>query len=323
MRRECNRSAYVLPFCYKFIKTTTHQNLNSTEFVNKTQLNNNSEQSTHNKNNTIESNPYYAKYSHKIEKLKQENGSINNRNDRKESNNEFKLNDNQINENIDKTENFCANNQNKKRFNSDFKSNDCHKSSVHSLDRIVKLDLLRDKSAEEITNIWSSYHKSKDCIYAVIPGNTYDKMFSMAQKYPTFIFPIPRLNKRENNENAYEFILSQFNGHKCSFTPLASYQSHKERAETCLTISHFPELQRDKGIVLMFGQYDQNILNCFESQCLANQLQWYYGGKDNMKQTILLHTFNNEPNLFNYLDLIKELEEGILRMNNSSNNYNK
>jgi ATP synthase F1 complex assembly factor 1 len=38
-----------------------------------------------------------------------------------------------------------------------------------TLNDIMKVDLLQEKTAEEITTIWKDYHKEKDCIFAAIP----------------------------------------------------------------------------------------------------------------------------------------------------------
>lgn len=81
---------------------------------------------------------------------------------------------------------------------------------------------------------------------------------------------------------------------------------HKENAPECLNIVHYTEL-RDKGIVLMRGEYDTQVLNPQEAQCLANQLQLYYCKGDKSKME-LLETFNNRPDNFKHMDLIKEME---------------
>lgn len=81
---------------------------------------------------------------------------------------------------------------------------------------------------------------------------------------------------------------------------------HKENAPECLNIVHYTEL-RDKGIVLMRGEYDTQVLNPQEAQCLANQLQLYYCKADKSKME-LLETFNNRPDNFKHMDLIKEME---------------
>lgn len=64
---------------------------------------------------------------------------------------------------------------------------------------------------------------------------------------------------------------------------------------------------RDKGIILMRGEYDSNVLNGQEAQCLANELQMFYCKDDPAKQQ-LLETFTKKPDEFKHMDLIKEVE---------------
>ncbi len=68
----------------------------------------------------------------------------------------------------------------------------------------------------------------------------------------------------------------------------------------------------------MFGEYDKNILNSIEAQCLANQLQWYYSADQNMRQSILLHRFNCEPSLFDHNKVIEELENNLMTVGMTS-----
>ncbi|CAK1578898.1 unnamed protein product [Parnassius mnemosyne] len=167
------------------------------------------------------------------------------------------------------------------------------------LDAIFKMDLVKDKDALEIQGIWEEYHKNKEVISAIIPVEVYTTLQQNMREYPTFIFPLPR-------SQGYEFIMSQCYGHTVHFTPLLAFQVHKENAPECLTMVHYIELS-DKGIILMRGEYDKNVLNAQEAQCLANQFQMYFCGKDKAKLQ-LLETFNKKPDSFKHMDLISELE---------------
>ncbi|KAH9637110.1 hypothetical protein HF086_013926 [Spodoptera exigua] len=112
------------------------------------------------------------------------------------------------------------------------------------LSDIFKIELVKDKDAKEIQQIWEEYHKSKEV--------------------------------------------------------------HKENAPECLTIVHYTELA-DKGLILMRGEFDKNVLDGQEAQCLANQFQMYYSGKDSTKLQ-LLNTFTKNPDTFKHMDLIAQLE---------------
>ncbi|KAL0269476.1 UNVERIFIED_CONTAM: hypothetical protein PYX00_007190 [Menopon gallinae] len=168
------------------------------------------------------------------------------------------------------------------------------------LDDVMKTELLRDKSADEIKDIWLDYHKTKDGIAGVVPKEVYKIMEERGREFSTFLLPVPR-------SQGYEFIMCQFLGNEVHFTPLIAYQTHKENAPECLTMTFYTDLIEEKSIVLMKGEYDSNILNCQEAQCLANELQLYYS-QNSERRINLLKKFTYSPNEFNHMDLIAELE---------------
>ncbi|XP_043498495.1 ATP synthase mitochondrial F1 complex assembly factor 1 [Polistes fuscatus] len=169
------------------------------------------------------------------------------------------------------------------------------------LSDIMNIEMIKGKTKEEIGEIWMEYHKQKDYICAIIESEQYEKILGYGSKYPLFLLPLPR-------KQGYEFFLSQFQGNKVYVTSLLWYQTHKENAPECLTLTHYTEFKDSMGIVLMRGEFDLNFLNCQEAQCLTNELQLYYIGK-NSQRLKLLETFNNNPNNFKYNDLINHLEK--------------
>lgn len=168
------------------------------------------------------------------------------------------------------------------------------------LDSLMKIELIKDKSKEEITQIWYEYHKQKDCICGVLTKDQFNKMFERGKKYSTFLLPLPR-------ENGYEFIVTQFHGTEMHMTPLLWYQTHKENAPECLTMIHYTELLDSKGIVLMKGEFDTKSISAQEAQCLANELQMYYCS-DHTQRLRLLQLFTEKPDEFKHMDLIAHLE---------------
>ncbi|XP_034828351.1 ATP synthase mitochondrial F1 complex assembly factor 1 [Maniola hyperantus] len=167
------------------------------------------------------------------------------------------------------------------------------------LSDIFKVELVKDKDAAEVQIIWEVYHKNKEVISATIPKDLYSQIHQNMKQYPTFLFPLPR-------SEGYEYVMCQCYRHAVHFTPLLAYQVHQENAPECLTMVHYTEMS-DKGIVLMRGDYDKNALTGKEAQCLANQFQMFYNGKDKNKSK-LLETFTKTPDSFKHVDLITELE---------------
>ncbi|XP_044253806.1 ATP synthase mitochondrial F1 complex assembly factor 1 [Tribolium madens] len=172
--------------------------------------------------------------------------------------------------------------------------------SEASLDKVMKLDLIKDKTPEEIKEIWHQYHIQKNYISAVVPADDYAELEARGRQYPTFLFPLPR-------KEGYEFIMAQFEGNCVHFTPLLYYQVHKENAPECLTMTHYTELKDEKKIVLMRGEYDKNVIDLKEAQCLANQLQLYYV-RPTGAHLELLERFTKRPDEFKHMDLIKQIE---------------
>merc|ERR1712013_593997 len=143
-----------------------------------------------------------------------------------------------------------------------------------SLNTIMKVELLADKTPEEIAQIWSEHYASKDAVAAVIPVETYKIM--------------------------------QFLGHEAHFSTLINYQAHKENAPECLSMVHYTELAEEKGILLMVGEYDKDVINPREAKCLADQVEIYYSRPSENKLD-LLNKFTKSPQYFNHIDLINEM----------------
>ncbi|KAJ3644849.1 hypothetical protein Zmor_022550 [Zophobas morio] len=168
------------------------------------------------------------------------------------------------------------------------------------LDKVMKIDLIKDKSADEIREIWHEYHVQKNFIAAVVPAHDYEELETRGREFPTFLFALPR-------SQGYEFIMSQFDRNCVHFTPLLYYQVHKENAPECLTITHYVEFKDSKKIVLMRGEYDKNVIDLKEAQCLANQLQLYYV-RPTTEKLELLQRFTEKPDEFKHMDVIKQIE---------------
>lgn len=172
-------------------------------------------------------------------------------------------------------------------------------SSKKSLDSIVKLELLADKSAKEIEEIWCKHYLEKDAVAAVIPTATFQVMQERFQQFNTFLFPLPR-------DQGYEFFVVQFLGQEAHFTSLINYQAHKENAPECLNMMHYTELAESKGVVLMVGEYDKDILSSTEARCLADQVELYYS-RPSAARLDILTKFTSTPTLFSHDDLITEM----------------
>ncbi|XP_042807460.1 ATP synthase mitochondrial F1 complex assembly factor 1 isoform X2 [Panthera onca] len=141
-----------------------------------------------------------------------------------------------------------------------------------TLSSIFNIEMVKDKTAEEIRQIWQQYFAAKDTVYAVIPEEKFDLIWTRAQSCPT---------------------------------------TRGDAAASQLVLYHYPELKEEKGIVLMTAEMDTTFLNVAEAQCIANQVQLFYA-TDRKETYELVETFNFRPNEFKYMSVIAELEQSGL-----------
>jgi len=172
-------------------------------------------------------------------------------------------------------------------------------SGEKTLDKVMKVELLRERSGEEVAAIWTEYWLHRDAVSAAIPAATYQEMRQRFQEFPVFLLPLPR-------DQGYEFIMVQFKGDEAHFSTLINYQAHQENAPECLGLVHYAELAGEKGLVLMAGEYDTNILSPKEAKYLVDMLEIYYA-KPSESKLKLLQKFTNTPALFNHMELIDEI----------------
>jgi len=169
-------------------------------------------------------------------------------------------------------------------------------SEKKGLDSIIKLDLISKLPVEDIKKIWVDYYSNKDAVCAVIPSDTFTVIRTVAESYPVFIYPIPR-------ENGYEMLMCQYSNNDFHFTSLHNYQRYKEYAPNQLTLKHFTELEKDKGIVLMSGMLTDNSISVTDAQFLSYQLQHF-----STRRPDLIRNFNTHPESFKVDDIIDALD---------------
>ncbi|RMC08640.1 hypothetical protein DUI87_14888 [Hirundo rustica rustica] len=173
-----------------------------------------------------------------------------------------------------------------------------------TLDSILNVEMVKEKSAEEITQIWNQYFSAKDTVYAVIPADKFDLMWKRAQNCPSFLYALPR-------KEGYEFFVGQWSGTELHFTSLINVQTQGETAPSQLVLYHYPDLQKEKGIVLMTAEMDSKFLVVHDAQCLANQVQLFYATEHSQTYE-LVETFNHRSSEFKYMSVIAELEQSGL-----------
>ena len=65
-------------------------------------------------------------------------------------------------------------------------------SGEKTLDKVMKLELLVDRTADEVAAIWTEFWSHKDAVSAAIPSDVYKEMKERFDRFNTFLFPLPR-----------------------------------------------------------------------------------------------------------------------------------
>uniref|UniRef100_A0A674N3Y3 ATP synthase mitochondrial F1 complex assembly factor 1 n=1 Tax=Takifugu rubripes TaxID=31033 RepID=A0A674N3Y3_TAKRU len=176
-----------------------------------------------------------------------------------------------------------------------------------TLDSILNVELVRDKTGEEITKLWMEYFSTKDTISAVIPTSTYELMHGRSRSCPMFLYALPQ-------KEGYEFFIGQWSGDQLHLHPSSTSRcvcTLGEQAPSQLILYHYPDLKQEKGLVFMTAEMDSKFITVHQAQCLANQVQLFYGTQ--RQETFrLAETFNHHPAEFKHMLVIAELEQSGL-----------
>jgi len=149
-------------------------------------------------------------------------------------------------------------------------------------------------TSAQVSALWTAYHLSRSggtgrgYVCASVPLNVYQKMAGIAERYSTFVVPVPRVrevteSKVEGEENtAYEFYFLQWDFHDAPpvpsatddpfarptpavpndnpktsttlFTPLQEYKMRMSFATPYLVMTHYTDLAHSHGVVLLRGE---------------------------------------------------------------------
>ncbi|XP_070764930.1 ATP synthase mitochondrial F1 complex assembly factor 1 isoform X1 [Enoplosus armatus] len=249
----------------------------------------------------LEENPYFSKYQDKIQKLRsgkpQEYKARLEK--RHEAKNEVLGHSKQaefvrfMEEELEKRDKMAAGDQASEGFTKN-----------KTLGSILNMEMIRDKTGEEIAELWMKYYSNKDTISAVIPTQIYEVIFSRSKSCQMFLYALPQ-------KEGYEFFVGQWSGHELHFTSLINVQMLGENAPSQLILYHYPDLKEEKGVVLMTAEMDPKFITVHQAQCLANQVQLFYGTQ--REETYrLVEAFNHHPADFKHMSVIAELEQSGL-----------
>lgn len=170
----------------------------------------------------------------------------------------------------------------------------------YDLNKLLKVELMQDKTKSEVTDIWKTYFSSRNSICAIIPKKKYVQISTLASLCPQFIYPVPR-------DEGYEMFLGQWSDNMIFFTSLIYYKKHGENAPPQLSMHHYPNLQESHGIVLMAAKVEENQISVQDSQFLAYLVELFYGTDDGE----LVRKFRYKPDQFSHEEVIERIEKMI------------
>lgn len=164
------------------------------------------------------------------------------------------------------------------------------------LEEIMKVELLKDKSKSEISDIWLSYHESKERVQgSVLPGKEGLSILERSKKSPFFIEPIFR-------DDGFFMLLSQFQ------TPshfllayLEDYKMDPNRAQPLLTFSIFNDFVDEHDISLVRCDIINRGIEEDEGRKVVENLLDAYRIDDDYSKVL---TFNEQPANFDVDDFI-------------------
>ena len=169
------------------------------------------------------------------------------------------------------------------------------------LDAIVKLSLFKDLDAKKITTLWAAYYRNKDAVYASIPAGTYTAIKAVCETFPLFVYPLPR-------QDGYEMFIGQFANDVFHFTSLHNYKKLQEFAPDQLTLTHYTELAAAKDVVLMSGLVGAGEqLTVEDAQMLCYLVQHFA-----MQHPKLMQEFNRFPDTFSVQKVVDAIDMGTL-----------
>lgn len=220
---------------------------------------------------------------------------------------------------------------------------------IKPLSSYLDLEKVTSLPNKEVEYIWRLRHANDSkSLCAVIPLETYNRIYQTARSHPQFVLPLPRpaaddgsgdvkqsANGFEGGERSAADIhflqwgfhppagappsphVKTANTHTSTvlFTHLAAFKLHGAYAQPHTTITHHLDLADSHGLVLLNGGVmDDRGVSVEEGRWLLMCLQKFYdhgghgGGIGKEKRQGLLEQFSNGDERFNLEDLVDEAE---------------
>lgn len=173
-------------------------------------------------------------------------------------------------------------------------------SAAPPLSSIVHLEKMMEESPKTLKKTWLRHHMKQDLIASVLETDSYRKLRERTLESSHFVFPLP-----SKDGKGFRSVYFQANGTVQLYTELEQFKKLGAAAKPVLSCVFYEELMEKKGLVLMRGLVNLDLLTPHDAAFLANQTTiWYFDDDRYMKH---VRTFNHKPAEFNYDKVVEAM----------------
>nr|GMD91928.1 ATP synthase mitochondrial F1 complex assembly factor 1 [Ipomoea batatas] len=171
------------------------------------------------------------------------------------------------------------------------------------LDSIMSVERAKNKSAEELADIWDDYHLGRGHIGASMTAKLYHLLEQRSGSCRYFVIPLWR-------GGGYSTMFVQVQTPHILITGLEDYKARGTQAAPYFTISYYTEFAESKDLVLVRGDIVfTSKLTDTEAKWLLETAHSFYLNDTRYK---LVERFNKETRDFEFEDVLRALEMPIL-----------
>ncbi|XP_009774285.1 uncharacterized protein LOC107787395 isoform X1 [Nicotiana tabacum] len=171
------------------------------------------------------------------------------------------------------------------------------------LDSIIDMERAKNKSAEELADVWDDYHLGRGHIAASMKAKLYKLFEQRSSSCRYFVIPLWR-------GSGYTTMFVQVQAPHMLITGLEDYKARGTQASPYFTVSYYTEFAESKDLVLVRGDIVfTSKLTDSEAKWLLDTAQSFYLNDVRYK---LVECFNRETREFEFKDVLQTLEMPIL-----------
>ncbi|XP_073056090.1 uncharacterized protein [Primulina eburnea] len=171
------------------------------------------------------------------------------------------------------------------------------------LEEIIDIQRAKNKSSEELADIWDDYHLGRGHIGASIKAKLYHLVEHRAADCRYFVLPLWK-------GRGYTTMFVQVQMPHMLFTGLEDYKARGTQAAPYFTVSCYTEFADSKDLVLIRGNVVlPSKLSDSEAKWLLETAQFFYLNDQRYK---LVERFNKETREFEFKDVLKALDMPIM-----------